>query len=71
MFGAPLHAKLAADQGGKTMKSIFSAVVFGLAMTSAAWAEDACTYPFDVSFDDATFAVESAIVGRSPLGRRE
>ena len=46
------------------MKSIFSAAVIGLATTSAAWAADAFTYPFDGSFDDATFAVESAIVGQ-------
>lgn len=46
------------------MKSIFSAAVLGLATTSAVWAGDAFTYTFDGSFEDATFAVESAIVGQ-------
>ena len=27
-------------------------------------AQDAVTYPFEGSFDDATFSVESAIIGR-------
>lgn len=31
---------------------------------TAALAEDAITYPFEGTFDDATFAVESAIIGR-------
>lgn len=35
------------------------AAMFGLSQTAQA---DAITYPFDGSFDDATFAVESAIV---------
>lgn len=34
------------------------------ASTVSATAEDAFTYSFDGSFDDATFAVESAIVGQ-------
>lgn len=34
------------------------------ASVSAADAEDAFTYDFDGTFDDATFAVESAIVGQ-------
>jgi uncharacterized protein (DUF302 family) len=32
--------------------------------TGPALAQDATTYPFDGSFDDATFAVETAIVGK-------
>jgi uncharacterized protein (DUF302 family) len=43
-------------------------LLFGAAMcfssTVAAVAEDAFTYDFDGNFDDATFAVESAIVGQ-------
>lgn len=46
------------------MKSILSAAVLAFATSSAAYAADAFTYPFDGSFDDATFAVESAIVGQ-------
>jgi len=42
---------------------ISAALVAGLG-AGAAWAEGATTYPFDGSFDDAAFAVESAIVGR-------
>ena len=32
-------------------------------LAAPAWAEDAVVHTFDGSFDDATFAVESAIVG--------
>lgn len=32
--------------------------------TGPVLAQDATTYPFDGSFDDATFAVETAIVGK-------
>ncbi|WP_299206334.1 DUF302 domain-containing protein [uncultured Tateyamaria sp.] len=35
-----------------------------LSLASAAHAETAITVPFDGSFDDAAFAVESAIVGK-------
>lgn len=39
--------------------------IFALVMTvSPAWAEAPIQTPFDGSFDDATFAVENAIVGR-------
>ncbi len=34
------------------------------ALAVPATAQEAVTYPFDGSFDDASFAVESAIVGR-------
>ena len=46
------------------MKSfVFSAAIALLALP--AWAQDtSVTYPFDGSFEDATFAVENAIVGR-------
>ena len=45
------------------MKQTILAISFGLA-GAAAHAEDAVVVPFDGSFDDATFAVESAIVDR-------
>ena len=38
--------------------------VLALAVSSPALAEDAMTVSFDGSFEDATFAVESAIVGQ-------
>jgi uncharacterized protein (DUF302 family) len=40
----------------------FSALLGVLALPAAA--QEAVTYPFDGSFDDATFSVESAIIGR-------
>ncbi|WP_164661944.1 DUF302 domain-containing protein [Tropicibacter sp. Alg240-R139] len=43
------------------MKALSFALSLGLA--SSAWAEGPVTVPFDGSFEDATFAVESAIVG--------
>ncbi len=46
------------------MKSMLCAALAGLCLTSVAQAGDApILYPFDGSFEDATFAVESAIVG--------
>jgi uncharacterized protein (DUF302 family) len=46
------------------MKKLVMAGVLALFSTSA-FAEDfAVTYPFEGDFEDATFAVESAIVGR-------
>ncbi len=42
------------------MKPVLLAAAIGLA--SAASAQEAITVPFDGAFDDATFAVESAIV---------
>lgn len=44
------------------MKKTILAITLGLA--GAAHAETAITVPFDGSFDDAAFAVESAIVGK-------
>ncbi|MCV2864751.1 DUF302 domain-containing protein [Defluviimonas sp. WL0075] len=38
--------------------------IFALALSAPAFAEGVTTYATDASFDDATFAVESAIVGR-------
>ena len=38
--------------------------ILALAVSSPALAEDAMTVSFDGSFEDATFAVESAIVGQ-------
>lgn len=46
------------------MKSILMSAAFCLASMVPASAEDAFTYPFEGSFEDATFAIESAIVGR-------
>ncbi len=40
-----------------------TAIVLATATVSSA-AEDAFTYPFDGTFEDATFAVENAIVGQ-------
>ena len=45
------------------MKRI-AGTLLALALPLAAAAEEAKTYPFDGSFEDAAFAVESAIVGR-------
>ena len=44
-------------------RKIFVIAMFFSAMT-AAQAQDATMYDFDGSFDDATFALESAIVGQ-------
>ncbi|VVT10822.1 conserved exported hypothetical protein [Roseovarius sp. EC-HK134] len=46
------------------MKRTVLAGALALISLPAAASEQATTYPFDGSFDDATFAVESAIVGR-------
>jgi uncharacterized protein (DUF302 family) len=45
------------------MKNLLIGAFMSLAATQAA-AQEAVTYPFDGSFDDATFAVENAIIGR-------
>lgn len=45
------------------MKHLITAAALCLACTSAS-ADGLTTYPFDGTFDDATFAVESAIVGQ-------
>lgn len=43
----------------------FMSLLIGLILAATpSMAEEAVTYPFDGSFEDATFAVESAIVGR-------
>ncbi|WP_317057523.1 DUF302 domain-containing protein [Roseovarius rhodophyticola] len=44
------------------MKHLITAISLGLATT--AYAEEAVTVPFDGSFEDAAFAVESAIVDK-------
>lgn len=46
------------------MKPFLFGVAISLASTHAALADDAFTYAFEGSFDDATFAVENAIVGQ-------
>ena len=46
------------------MKRFILAGIFALAATPGSAADQAVTYPFDGDFGDATFAVESAIVGR-------
>lgn len=45
------------------MKPIALAAALGFASTMPLCADDAFIYPFEGSFEDATFAVESAIVG--------
>ena len=45
------------------MKLGTAALIISLG-TGMAQAQDATTYPFDGSFEDATFAIETAIVGR-------
>ncbi len=46
------------------MKSAIATAALALALASAAHGQDAITTPFEGSFDDATFAVETAIVGQ-------
>ena len=46
------------------MKQIVAAAMFASVAASPAIAEEIVVTPFDGSFDDATFAVESAIVGQ-------
>ena len=46
------------------MRTFLLSVAICAASAVAATAEDAFTYAFDGSFEDATFAVESAIVGQ-------
>jgi len=45
------------------MKNLIIATLLAAAPVAAV-AGDAITYPFDGTFEDATFAVESAIIGR-------
>ncbi len=45
------------------MKNLLIGAFMSLAATQVA-AQEAVTYPFDGSFDDATFAVENAIIGK-------
>lgn len=46
------------------MKKILISAVLALAAVTLAAADDSVVVPFDGSFDDATFAVESAIVDK-------
>jgi uncharacterized protein (DUF302 family) len=46
------------------MKQLIIAAVLAIGAGTATAADQAVTYPFEGSFEDATFAVESAIVGR-------
>jgi uncharacterized protein (DUF302 family) len=46
------------------MKRYFLAALLAIAAGPGAAADQAVTYPFDGSFEDATFAVENAIVGQ-------
>ena len=46
------------------MKTVLLAAALGIALSAPALAEKPFTYSFDGSFEDATFAVESAIVGQ-------
>lgn len=45
------------------MKTIFT-VITSVFLAQSAIAQDSTAYAFDGSFDDATFAVESAIIGK-------
>ncbi len=45
------------------MKNLLIGALLCVGATSVA-AQEAVTYPFDGSFDDATFAVENAIIGK-------
>ena len=45
------------------MKNFYVSAFLGM-MALPAVAQDAVTYPFEGSFEDATFSVESAIIGR-------
>ncbi len=45
------------------MRHLFACAFLGLAATPVI-GQEAVTYPFDGSFDDATFAVENAIIGK-------
>lgn len=46
------------------MKRIPFTALIGIFAASAAAADEASIYPFDGSFEDATFSVESAIIGQ-------
>ncbi|CUH45125.1 DUF302 domain-containing protein [Ruegeria atlantica] len=46
------------------MKHFIAAAACSAVLAGPAFAEEIITIPFDGSFDDATFAVESAIVGQ-------
>jgi uncharacterized protein (DUF302 family) len=46
------------------MKSLISATLIACATATASHAQEAITVPFEGSFADATFAVETAIVGK-------
>ncbi|SEL24308.1 hypothetical protein SAMN05421666_3200 [Roseovarius nanhaiticus] len=46
------------------MRHILTAGLLALTAIPASAADEAVTYPFNGSFDDAAFAVENAIIGR-------
>lgn len=46
------------------MKTFLIGMAASAALATAATAADVVTYPYDGSFDEATFAVESAIIDR-------
>ncbi|MEE4188704.1 MAG: DUF302 domain-containing protein [Roseobacter sp.] len=46
------------------MKQVLAWAALALSASAAGASDQAVTYPFDGSFDDAAFAVENAIVGR-------
>ncbi|WP_281968784.1 DUF302 domain-containing protein [Roseovarius nanhaiticus] len=46
------------------MRNILTAGLLALTAIPASAADEAVTYPFNGSFDDAAFAVENAIIGR-------
>ncbi len=46
------------------MKYLVTSMIAALTLSGTAMAQEAVLYDFDGAFDDATFAVESAIVGQ-------
>jgi uncharacterized protein (DUF302 family) len=65
MIGASaVERQIRPKQEETPMKTFALAATLGFACATSALAEDAFLYPFDGSFEDATFAVESAIVGQ-------
>lgn len=46
------------------MKKLLYTAALGIFTASSAAAGEATTYPFDGAFEDATFAVENAIIGQ-------
>jgi uncharacterized protein (DUF302 family) len=50
--------------GSLILKQICAAIITGLVLTGAAWAQTAITYTVQEDIDDVLFTVESEIIGR-------